>query len=99
MWTDTTRAQDARKGPGLPSDLRDAERGGTGATVAAGVGVRSATEMADASDSRWDTVSAARRPSVADAAFKLSADEHGAALFLRVARQRIVQDNQPLSAD
>lgn len=25
MWTDTTRAQHARKGPGLPSDLTDAE--------------------------------------------------------------------------
>lgn len=25
MWTDITRAQHARKGPGLPSDLRDAE--------------------------------------------------------------------------
>ena len=42
MWTDTIRAQRARKGPGLPSDLRDAEMGGTGATVAAGVSVRSA---------------------------------------------------------
>ena len=25
MWTDTTLAQHARKGPGLPSDLTDAE--------------------------------------------------------------------------
>ena len=25
MWTETTRAQHARKGPGLPSDLTDAE--------------------------------------------------------------------------
>ena len=25
MWTDTARAQHARKGPGLPSDLTDAE--------------------------------------------------------------------------
>jgi len=25
MWTDAPRAQHAHKGPGLPSDLRDAE--------------------------------------------------------------------------
>jgi transposase len=55
--------------------------------------------MADTAACGGDAVYASWRAAVADAAVRVPADDEGAALFLRLARQLGVADNQPLPAD
>ena len=95
MWTDTTRTLHARKSLALPSDLTDAEWAALEPFLPPASTVGRPRKWPQLAYCRGAAVSVARWPAVADVTAGISADDHGAALFPCVARQRFVAGDQP----
>src|SRR3981081_1191204 len=98
MWTEITRRKYERAGQRYASDLTDADWALIEPHMPAVTSLGPTQRDRVAQRARCDLVYRADRLSVADAAEGLSSVYHRARLFLRLARRRLVLEDQFLAA-